>query len=83
MGGVDLSTQYLVAGGKTQRLDTFVGELASQAQRTLDGDLPVPKVLRVEPFGVGGILCLAEIEFENAGNVGLTQFAILPTEVAT
>ena len=82
MGGVDFSAQRFVAGGKTQRLNALVGKLAFQAQRALYGDLPIAEVLGVEPFGLGGSLCIAEVEVEDAGNVGIAQFAVLFAQIA-
>ncbi len=82
VGGVDLGAQRLIAGGKAQGGDAFVGELAFQAQRALDGDLPVAEVLGVEPFRLGGFLRLAQIQAEDAGNVGVSQFAVLLAKVA-
>ena len=81
MGGVDLGAQRFVAGGKPQGLYAFVGELAFQAQRALDGDFPVAEVLGVEPFGLRSFLWIAEVEVENACNVGITQFTVLLAEV--
>ncbi|BAP88824.1 probable ABC transporter permease protein [Burkholderiales bacterium GJ-E10] len=59
MGGVDLGAQLLIPRGKAQGLDAFVRELAFQAQRALDSDLPVAEVCVVEPFAFGGFLLLA------------------------
>ena len=82
MGGVDLGAQRLIARGKTQGLDALVGELAFQSQRALNGDLPVAKILGVEPFGLGGLLCLAEVEVDDSLDVSVREFAVLLAEVA-
>ena len=82
MGGVDLGSQRLVTRRKAQGLDAFVRELAFQAQRALDGDLPVAEVLGVEPFRLGGFLRLAEVEVEDSLDVSIREFAVLLAEVA-
>ena len=82
VGGVDLGAQRLVTGGKTQGFDAFVRKLAFQSQRALDGDLPVAEVLGVEPFRLGGFLCLAEVEVDDALEVCVREFTVLLAEIA-
>ena len=82
MGGVDLGAYRLVAGGKTQEFDSLVGELAFQAQRALDSDLPVAEVLSVEPFRLGGFLRLAEVDVDDSLDVSIREFTILLAEIA-
>ena len=77
---VERGAQVFVAGGEAQGLDGFDGELAVQAQRALDRDLPVAK------GGVGEDLRLRRfLEVEEGAADALDilgrEFAVLLAEI--